>query len=196
MANAPNASELVTVLSSKSNASQSVSRAAIGDTGDKDNPPNTSVNGTATPNLEDGVATTPDMPQAWSDTFMEGDPEDYVRKLVLSTTDRLRARLSQELNKDGTVVLEGSLNEQRPIDVANAGQNTSLKSYKEQWKGVNCIVSLEANGLYEAAGNAFWLNPTRRPDWDGQDVLGSENSWAQLVAGRSAWSDEKVVAFR
>ena len=69
------------LLSSKSNASQSVSRAAIGDTGNNDNPPNTSVNGTATANMEDGVATTPDMPQAWSDTFMEGDLEDYVRKL-------------------------------------------------------------------------------------------------------------------
>ena len=62
------ASESVTALS----ASQSVSHAAIGDTGNNDNPPNTSVNGTATANMEDGVATTPDMPQAWSDTSMEG----------------------------------------------------------------------------------------------------------------------------
>ena len=156
-ANAPNASELVTVISSKSNASQSVSRAAIGDTGNNDNPTNTSVNGTATANMEDGVATTPDMPQAWSDTFMERDLEDYARKLVLSVTERLRARL-QGPNKVGNIVLsEGSLNEQKPIDVANAGQNPSLKSYREPWKGPNCIVSLEANGLYVAAGNAFFV---------------------------------------
>ena len=67
----------------KSNASQSVSRAAIGDTGNNDNPPNTSVNGTATAIMEDGVATTPDMPQAWSDTSMVGDLEEYAKNVVL-----------------------------------------------------------------------------------------------------------------
>ena len=76
-------SELVTAISSNSNASQSVSHAAIGDTGNNGNPPNTSVNGTATENMEDCVATTPDMPQAWSDTSMVGDPEEYAKNLVL-----------------------------------------------------------------------------------------------------------------
>ena len=71
------------VLPSKSNASESVSRAAIGDTGNNDNPLNTSVNGTATPSMEYGVATTPDMPQAWSDTSMVGDPEEYAKNVVL-----------------------------------------------------------------------------------------------------------------
>ena len=189
------ASESVTALS----ASQSVSHAAIGDTSDTDVLPSNanasdSVSSAATPNAEDVAATTPDMPRAWSDTSMEGDPEDYVRELVFSIAEHLRARLSQEPNKDGKFVLEGSLNEQRPIDVANAGQNTSLKSYKEPWKGVNCIVSLEANGLYEAAGNAFWLNPARRPDWDGHEIPGSEISWAQIAAGRSAWSEETLLS--
>ena len=67
------ASESVTALS----ASQSVSHAAIGDTSDKDVLPSNanasdSVSSAATPNAEDVVATTPDMPRAWSDTFMEG----------------------------------------------------------------------------------------------------------------------------
>jgi hypothetical protein len=114
-------SELVIAISSNSNASQSVSHAAIGDTGNNDNPPNTSVNGTATANMEDGVATTPDMPQAWSDTFLTdvsaGDPEEYAKKMVASTAERLRVRLG----------LRGPLHAQTPTDDANAGRNANLK---------------------------------------------------------------------
>ena len=105
----------------KSNASQSVSRAAIGDTGNNDNPPNTSVNGTATPNMEDGVATTPNMPRAWSDTFLTdvstGDAEDYAKETMASIAERLRVRLG----------LRGPLHAQKPTDVANAGRNANLK---------------------------------------------------------------------
>ena len=121
----------------KSNASPSVSRAAIGDTGNNDNPPNTSVNGTATPNMEDGVATTPDMPQAWPDTSMEVDLEEYAKTMERSVT-----------YKDGKVVPEEKLNEQRPIDVANALQSTSLKSYKTFLKPLK--YTLNADGMYEA----------------------------------------------
>ena len=37
----------------------------------------------------------------------------------------------------------------------------------------------------------FWLNPARRPEWNGQGVPGSEISWTQLGAGRLFWSEEK-----
>ena len=115
-----------------SKASQSVSHAAIGDTGDNDNPPNTSVNGTATANMEDGVATTPDMPQAWSDTSMVGDPEEYAKKMVLSVKERLRVCLG----------LRGPLHAQTPTDVANAGRNANLKKKKKRGTiGTALIVS-------------------------------------------------------
>ena len=39
----------------------------------------------------------------------------------------------------------------------------------------------------------FWLNPTRRPEWNGQEVLGLEISWAKIAAGRSVWSEEKLL---
>ena len=96
----------------KSKAPQSVSRAAIGDTGNNDNPQNTSVNGTAT---------TPNMPRAWSDTFLTdvsaGDAENYAKEIMASIAERLRVRLG----------LRGPLHAQTPTDVANAGRNANLK---------------------------------------------------------------------
>ena len=59
----------------KVNASQSASHAAIGDTGDKVAlPPTRHANAprSATPKADDVVATTPNMPRAWSDTFLTG----------------------------------------------------------------------------------------------------------------------------
>ena len=50
---------------------------------------------------------------------------------------------------------------------------------------------LTAIGVYEAAGNAFWLNPARLHVWEEQTVPGSEISWAQLGVGRLFWSEEK-----
>ena len=96
----------------KSKASQSVSRAAIGDTGNNDNPQNTSVNGTAT---------TPNMPRAWSDPFLTdvsaGDAENYAKEIMASIAERLRVRLD----------LRGPLHAQTPTDVANVGRNANLK---------------------------------------------------------------------
>ena len=93
----------------------------FGDTGNNDNPPNTSVNGTATPNMEYGVATTPNMPRAWSDTFLTdvsaGDVENYAKEIMASIAERLRVRLG----------LRGPLHAQTPTDVANAGRNANLK---------------------------------------------------------------------
>ena len=76
--------------------------------------------------MEDGVATTPDMPQAWSDTFLTdvsaGDAEDYAKKMVASTAERLRVCLG----------LRGPLHAQTPTDVANVGRNANLKKSVEQ----------------------------------------------------------------
>ena len=62
------------------------------------------------------------------------------------------------------------------------------------WNNSHCINSLRANGIYEANGSGFWLNPARRPDWDGQEIPGSEITWIQIVAGRSAWSEETLLS--
>ena len=37
-----------------------------------------------------------------------------------------------------------------------------------------------------------WLNPARRLEWNGQEIPGSEISWAQIAAGRAYWSEEKL----
>ena len=51
---------------------------------------------------------------------------------------------------------------------------------------------LTASGVYEAAGNAFWLNLATLFAWEGGGiVLGSEIYWTQLGVGRLFWSEEK-----
>ena len=51
---------------------------------------------------------------------------------------------------------------------------------------------LAASGVYEAAGNAFWLKRASLFAWErGGVVLGSENSRTQLGVGRLFWSEEK-----
>ena len=75
---------------------------------------------------------------------------------------------------------------QTPIGITEDG-------FKEAWRDDNCSISLAASGVYEAAGNAFWLNLARRPVWDGREIPDSGLSWANLVAGRSAWSEKKLA---
>jgi hypothetical protein len=68
-----------------------------------------------------------------------------------------------------------------------------LESYKEALNNkVNCLRRLAASGVYEAAGNAFWLKLASLLAWEGGGtVLGSEISWTQLGVGRLFWSEEK-----
>ena len=73
------------------------------------------------------------------------------------------------------------------FDVAMANRNIDLESYKEALKKhkVNCLRRLAASGVYEAAGNAFWLKLASLLAWEGGGVvLGSENSRTQLGVGR------------
>ena len=179
---------------SKSNASQSVSRAAIGDTGNNDNPPNTSVNGTATPNMEDGVATTPSMPRAWSDTVLTDKPaecvEEYVEVMVHYVSIRLHECLSQAPTRCG-ISLQGPLHAQTSIDVAKATRNIDVKRYKEalKQKKANCLKSLTASGVYEAAGNAFWLNRVSLFAWEGGGIvhfLDSARCWTLIFGARKS----------
>ena len=66
---------------------------AIGDTGDKvELPPKRHANASrlVTPKAKDVVATTPNMPRAWSDTFLTDKPaecvEEYVEVMVHSVS--------------------------------------------------------------------------------------------------------------
>ena len=110
---------------------------AIGDTGDKvELPPERNANASrsATPKAKDVVATTPNMPRAWSDTFLTDKSavcvEDYVEVMVRSVTIRLHERLSQASSLGG-ISLQGPLHAQTFIDVAKA---IDLESYKEALK--------------------------------------------------------------
>ena len=119
---------------------------AIGDTGDKvELPPKRHANASrlVTPKAKDGVATTPNMPRAWSDTFLTDKPaecvEEYVGVMVHSVSIRLHECLSQAPTRGG-ISLQGPLLAQTSIDVAKANRNIDVKSYKEALKKkANCL---------------------------------------------------------
>ena len=110
--------------------------------------------------------------------------------MVHSVSIRLHECFS-EASTLGGISLQGPLHAQTPIDIAKANRKIELKSHKEAWKNANCLKSLTASGVYEAAGNVFWLNLASLPAWEVRTVLGSEISWTQLGVGRLFWSEEK-----
>ena len=72
---------------------KSLKASAVGDTGAKvEHPPkrHNNASSSATPRAEDVVATTPNMPRAWSDTFLTDKPaecvEEYVEVMVHSVS--------------------------------------------------------------------------------------------------------------
>ena len=106
---------------------------AIGDTGDKvEFPPKRHANASrlVTPKANDGVATTPNMPRAWSDAFLTDKPaecvEEYVEVMVHSVSSQASTR--------GGISLQGPLHAQTFIDVAKANRTIDLESYKEALK--------------------------------------------------------------
>ena len=160
---------------------------AISDTGDKvEFPPKRHANASrlVTPKAKDVVATTPSMPRAWSDTFLTDKPaecvEEYVEVMVHSVSIRLHECLSQAPTRGG-ISLQGPLHAQTSIDVAKANRNIDVKSYKEALNKRQLLEkSLTASGVYEAAGNAFWLSLASLFAWEGDGiVLGSEISWTR-----------------
>ena len=124
------------------------------------------------------VTTRPDRPRAWRNRYLKdsGGVEEYVAKMVVCVSIRLQNHLR----------LERPLYAQTPIGITENG-------FKEAWRDDNCSISLKASGVYEAPGNAFWPNPACRLVWDGREIPDSGLSWANLVAGRSAWSEKKLA---
>ena len=113
---------------------------AIGDTGDNvELPPKRHANASrlVTPKAKDVVATTPNMPRAWSDTFLTDKPaecvEEYVEVMVHYVSIRLHECLSQAPTRGG-ISLQGPLHAQTSIDVAKATRNIDVKRYKEALK--------------------------------------------------------------
>ena len=164
---------------------------AIGDTGDKvELPPKRHANASrlVTPKAKDVVATTPNMLRAWSDTFLTDKPaecvEEYVEVMVHSVSIRLHECLSQASTLGG-INLQGPLHAQTPIDIAKANRTIELKSYKEALKKrANCLKSITASGVYEAAGNAFWLNRVSLLAWAGGGIvhfLDSARCWTFIL---------------
>ena len=130
----------------------------------------------------------------WSDTFIlsnssVGEREAYVKEMAVSVAAHLHASSVLTPALGGTI-LKGKLHEQAPLDAAQSQRSSTVKSFKEAWRAEICKISLDASGVYDAAGNAFWLT-TAAAKWDGESFPASEISWAQIAAGQAVWRKEK-----
>ena len=133
--------------------------------------------------------------QSWTELAADKDAvsepcEVYVNKLVESVRHRLVNVLSSSNSAVGGINLEGTLEQQDPLQIDTS--RTGLTSFKEHWRWSSCALSLGKNSMYEASGNLFWLD-AKVPIWDGQELTASELTYGQLAAGRQMWSDEKFT---
>ena len=98
--------------------------------------------------------------------------------------------MSKSSSAVGGINLQGTLDQQEPLQIDSKGQ---LQTTKEHWRWENYKMSLEKKGLYEAPGNLLWLSMDK-PTWDGEGLPATDITWGQVVAaGGQLRSDEKFL---
>ena len=146
--------------------------------------------------------TAPSEPMAWAEIEKTGALQDnescenYAKRVQESGTWRLfdLLRLPSAL---GGIELQTPLHLVAPLDITTRCEISKLASktlhtYKEHWRWGNCTASLNANGMYEAPGNGFWLD-IAKPAWRGSHLPAAGLALGQISAGRKMFSDEKFV---
>ena len=85
------------------------------------------------------------------------------------------------LKLDRSVGASGCLTRRAPVQINPSKedkQKRQMTNYKEAWVLENCPVSIKQSKMYEAGGNALWLNPEC---WDENFLIpGPEASWVWL----------------
>ena len=69
----------------------------------------------------------------------------------------------------------------------------ALATYRGAFSFDDAKIALGCMGLYEAAGNLFWLHHLM-PYWGGQKLKGTDVTWTQLVAARTLWDSKARLA--
>ena len=112
-----------------------------------------------------------------------------MKKLVVSVRGRLLTLLKSPPLFGGTN-LKRTLEQQDPLQIDRITR--LLQTFKEHWRWESCKMSLENNGLYEAAGNLFWLSMDS-PTWDGESLPATTITYEKVAAGRKLWCDDKFL---
>ena len=67
-------------------------------------------------------------------------------------------------------------------------------SFREAFKHSNAVKSLQMLQVYEGAGSIFWFDAKKPSEWKGVSLGGSSISLAQLIAARSLFTKDQLIA--
>jgi len=125
--------------------------------------------------------------------------DDPVVTYVQKTIDYVNYYLPRYLQRPppGSKLepIVGALAKQKPIDIESMAAGDALMSFREACKHSNALKSLQLLALYEGAGNLFWFDAqAQAAEWKGATIGGAAISLAQLIAARSLFCWDQVIA--
>ena len=121
------------------------------------------------------------------------DPmQEYIKELVPSVQYRLKKYLTSPPAGSVLAATRRELREHQPLAINNMQKGDALTTFREAFSFTNVQTALGNVGLYEAAGNLFWLDPLLH-HWDGVDLQGNDLVWTQLVAARTLWDRQALI---
>ena len=85
----------------------------------------------------------------------------FMRQIIPWVLQEMPKKMATAHGMDG-----GPMSSKAPLAIGEAG---TVAGYKEAWNVDHCAESLQKSGLYEAGGNACWVNPQVGDDEDAHD---------------------------
>ena len=121
------------------------------------------------------------------------DPmQDYAKKLVPYVQSGLKKYLVVPPAGSALAASNRELREYQPLAIQNMKSGDALTTFREAFSYENAKTALGNVGLYEAAGNLFWLDALLQ-HWNGANLKGNDLVWTQLVAARTLWEEAALT---
>ena len=118
---------------------------------------------------------------------------EYIKELIPCVLYRLQMYLTRPPAGSFLESSARELREHQPLAIKDMKAGDALTTFREAFSFQNAQRSLGISGLYEAAGNLFWLDVLNN-HWEGTDLQGSDLTWTQLVAARTLWDRQALIA--
>ena len=123
---------------------------------------------------------------------------DPVAKYIAETVDYVKYHLTRYLQHpppgSTLTAMTGPLAKQPPIDIESMAVGQSLTSFRESYKYNNARKALQCLAMYEGAGNLFWFDAKAPNEWKGTSLGDSAVSLTQLIAARSLFARDQLIA--
>ena len=91
------------------------------------------------------------------------EKDEPAKPMMKKLLPWVHQELVKSLRADGTLRATETLSDLRPLTISST---TTSKSYKEHWVPEHCVTSFNLNGLYEAGGSMFWIDPEIAGDFE------------------------------